>query len=169
LSLAGTPVLLTDTAGLRHAGDQVEAIGVSRAQALVKGSDVLLWLGDPAEAPEHSRLLKVHAKADIRGSAPEGSLAVSSVTGEGLKPLLEEIAAQARTLLPAVDAIALNRRQAHHIDEAARALGSAAKATDLVFVAEELRHARSDFDRLTGRAGVEHVLDALFARFCLGK
>lgn len=169
LSLAGTPVLLTDTAGLRHAGDEVEAIGVSRAEALVKGSDVLLWLGDVAEAPEHPRLLKVHAKADIRGSAPEGSLAVSSVTGEGLKPLLEEIAAQARTLLPAVDAIALNRRQAHHIDEAARALGSAAEATDLVFVAEELRHARSDFDRLTGRAGVEHVLDALFARFCLGK
>jgi len=169
LSLAGTPVLLTDTAGLRHTGDQVEAIGVSRAEALVKGSDVLLWLGDAAEAPEHPRLLKVHAKADIRGSAPEGSLAVSSVTGEGLKPLLEEIAARARMLLPAVDAIALNRRQAHHIDEAARALGSAAEATDLVFVAEELRRARSAFDRLTGRAGVEDVLDALFARFCLGK
>jgi len=39
----------------------------------------------------------------------------------------------------------------------------------LVLVAEELRRARIAFDRLTGRAGVEDVLDALFGRFCLGK
>ena len=169
LSLAGIPVLLTDTAGLRDTEDQVEAIGVSRAEALVRGSDVLLWLGDPADAPEHPRLMKVHAKADICGPAPEGSLAVSSVTAEGLKPLLEQIATHARSLLPAEDAVALNRRQARHIDEAARALASGAAATDLVLVAEELRHARSAFDRLTGRAGVEDVLDALFGRFCLGK
>jgi tRNA modification GTPase len=36
-------------------------------------------------------------------------------------------------------------------------------------VAEGLRVARLGFDRLTGRAGVEDVLDALFSRFCLGK
>ena len=36
-------------------------------------------------------------------------------------------------------------------------------------IAECLRLARSAFDRLTGRAGVEDVLDALFSRFCLGK
>ena len=34
---------------------------------------------------------------------------------------------------------------------------------------EELRQARAAFDRLTGRAGIEDVLDALFSRFCLGK
>jgi tRNA modification GTPase len=41
--------------------------------------------------------------------------------------------------------------------------------TDVVLVAESLRRSRICFDRLTGRAGVEDVLDALFARFCLGK
>jgi tRNA modification GTPase len=39
----------------------------------------------------------------------------------------------------------------------------------LVLAADDLRVARSAFDRLTGRAGVEDVLDALFSRFCLGK
>ena len=29
--------------------------------------------------------------------------------------------------------------------------------------------ARVAFDRITGRAGVEDLLDALFGRFCLGK
>jgi len=39
----------------------------------------------------------------------------------------------------------------------------------VVVIAECLRAARGAFDRLTGRAGVEDVLDAVFARFCLGK
>jgi tRNA modification GTPase len=55
------------------------------------------------------------------------------------------------------------------LDEAAAALDSAAESQDQVLVAENLRMARSAFDRLTGRAGVEDVLDALFGRFCLGK
>jgi tRNA modification GTPase len=91
------------------------------------------------------------------------------VTGEGLKPLLEQVAALAKSVLPAEDAIALNRRQASHLGETAVALNGAASIEDLVLVAEELRQARSAFDRLTGRAGVEDVLDALFRRFCLGK
>jgi len=171
LALGGVPVVLTDTAGLRESGDAIEAIGVARATALMEAADVLLWLGDPSEAPEHPLLIKVHAKADLprRASAPNGSIAVSAVSGEGLKPLLEEIAGLAEMLLPTEGAIALNRRQARHIGEAADALGGAAEARDLVILAEQLRLARAAFDRLTGRAGVEDVLDALFSRFCLGK
>ena len=169
LSLAGIPLLLTDTAGLRETDDRVEAIGVSRAASLLERSDILLWLGDSNEAPAHPRLIRVHAKADVRGPAPRGSVAVSALTGEGLKTLLERVADQAKLLLPAEDAVALNRRQARHIGEAADALGLAAAGGDLVLIAEELRQARSAFDRMTGRAGVEDVLDALFSRFCLGK
>ena len=169
LSLAGIPLLLTDTAGLRETEDEVEAIGVSRAQALVESADILLWLGEPGEAPAHPQLVRVHPKADLGGPVADGSLAVSAVTGAGLKTLLEKVADVAKGLLPAEDAIALNRRQARHIGEAAAALASAGSRNDLVLIAEELRHARSAFDRLTGRAGVEEVLDALFNRFCLGK
>ena len=94
---------------------------------------------------------------------------MSSVTGEGLRALLERIEELARSILPAEDAMALNRRQAIHIGEAADALEGAAASPDLVLLAEGLRMARTAFDRLTGRAGVEEVIDALFARFCLGK
>ena len=71
--------------------------------------------------------------------------------------------------MPTEDAIALNRRQATHIAEARRALLDAALSDDFILVAENLRVARAAFDRLTGRAGMEDVLDALFGRFCLGK
>jgi len=171
LALGGVPVVLTDTAGLREAEDRVEAIGVARSAALVEAADVLVWLGQPAQAPLHPRTIRVHAKVDLvdRGRAPDDSLAVSAVTGEGLGALLERIAEMAITLLPTEGAIALNRRQAQHITEVADALGDSARSEDLVLVAENLRVARMAFDRLTGRAGLEDVLDALFSRFCLGK
>src|SRR5437868_580747 len=171
LALAGIPVLLTDTAGLRDSEDEVEAIGIARTSALVGAADVLVWLGDSVDAPEHPRLIKVHGKADLseRAIAPNGAIAVSSVTGEGLKPLLERIENVAKLLLPGEDAIALNRRQAMHIEEAAQAVQGVVASGDLVLIAENLRLARNAFDRLTGRAGVEDVLDALFSRFCLGK
>ena len=169
LSLGGVPILLTDTAGLRETDDRVEAIGVERAGRLVEAADVLVWLGEPDEAPDHPRRVLVHAKADLRGDASDGQIAVSSVTSGGIGTLLREIERLARAFLPAADAIALNRRQAREIDDAADALDGVGLDKDVVLIAESLRLARAAFDRLTGRAGVEDVLDALFSRFCLGK
>jgi len=169
LAIGGAPIVLTDTAGLRETADEIEAIGVARASVLVAAADIVAWLGSPVDAPLHSRLLLVHPKADLGGAAPAGSVAVSAVTGQGLGELLERIGELARTVLPGEDAIALNRRQAGHIAEAATALDDAAAAEDAVLIAESLRSARTAFDRLTGRAGIEDVLDALFGRFCLGK
>jgi tRNA modification GTPase len=171
LALGGIPILLTDTAGLREGRDVVEALGVERTGQLIEAADVLVWLGEPEDTPVHPRLVKVHAKCDLPGRelAPDESIAVSSLTSAGIATLLETIAGLATSLLPGPDVIALNRRQAAHIGEAAAALRSAAEARDHVLVAEDLRLARSAFDRLTGHAGVEDLLDALFGRFCLGK
>ena len=171
LALGGIPILLTDTAGLRDSEELVERIGVERSHALIESADVVLWLGEPGEAPAHARLILVHSKCDLpeRAVAPPDSMPVSSLTGEGIAPLLEHVSEMAISLLPGEDALALNRRQASHIEEAQQALSRAVQGVDIVTVAEELRLARGAFDRLTGRAGVDDVLDALFLRFCLGK
>ena len=171
LSVAGMPLLLVDTAGLRDTADKVEAIGVARASAQVEVADVLLWLGKPTDAPSHPRLIRVHAQVDRedRQQVPNGSLPISSVTNEGIAALLERIRDEARTVLPNEGALALNRRQAAHIADAEIALRQATASADLVLFAEGFRDARVAFDRLTGQAGVEDVLDALFGRFCLGK
>jgi tRNA modification GTPase len=171
LSLAGLPILLTDTAGLRQTTDAVEAIGVARASTLVDLSDILLWMGDPADAPPHKRVIKVHGRADLPGrrTAPASCIAVSSKTGEGISDLLATITSLLSELVPTQDAISLNRRQANLIGDAANHVAVAISATDAVLFAEELRSARLAFDQLTGRAGIEDVLDALFGRFCLGK
>ena len=170
-ALGGVPVRLTDTAGLRDSDEPVERIGVERARRLVELADVLVWLGEPGRAPDHPRLIRVHSRADLadRGPAPPDSLAVSAVTGLGLQALTAAIAKHARSLLPAEGQLALNRRQADCLGEARDALVIAAGTGDLVIIAEALRSARAAFNRLTGRAGVEELLDGLFGRYCLGK
>ena len=169
LAIGGTPFVLVDTAGLRESGDMVESIGVGRAEAQVERADVLLWLGDATDAPPHRRLIRLHARSDLPGreQVPAGSMAVSAVTGRGLDEIAGLLSQEARKILPAEGELALNRRQASEIEDAARALFGA--GDDIVTVAEGLRVARAGFDRLSGRAGVEDMLDALFGRFCLGK
>lgn len=169
LAIAGVPITLIDTAGLRESEDKVEAMGIGRAHGQMRRADIVLWLGDPGDAPDHRRLITVHAQADRteRATVPAGSLAVSAVTEQGLSNLAYAIVEAARGLLPAEGELALNRRQAAEMEDASRALNNA--GPDLVTTAEALRLARSAFDRLSGRAGVEDMLDALFDRFCLGK
>lgn len=172
LVLAGSPILLTDTAGLRETSEVVERIGVARARSSVDQADVLLWLGDPEDVPAHPRTILVHSRCDLQdraGVTPDGCLAVSVVTQEGMARLLDEIGQQVRALLPVEGAVALNQRQAMAVSDALAGVESASAASDLVIAAEGLRSARHGFDRLTGRAGMEDVLDALFSRFCLGK
>lgn len=83
--------------------------------------------------------------------------------------LWERMAALARTLLPPPDLVALNARQRELCARAAAALARAARQSDPILYAEELRAARVALDAITGRAGTEDVLDALFGRFCIGK
>ncbi len=163
----GLAYLLIDTAGLAEATeDVIEAIGIERTRAALAEADLVLWLGDD---PGPEEAIAIHARADAREHAPEGSIAVSAKTGEGIDALWSEIATRARTLLPPLDLVALNQRQRTLCASAAEALRHAAGEHDLLLAAEHLRSARRAFDAVTGRADVEAMLDALFARFCIGK
>ena len=166
VALGGIPFLLTDTAGLRDTADEVETIGVARARASLAAADIVLWLGAPPAAPECA--VQIHAKADL-GPAPAGAdLATSVVTGQGLDDLVDLLRARAGELLPIPGEVALNARHRTAIAEAAGGLAEAA-SPDLLIAAEALRSARTALDRVTGKAGVEDMLDALFGRFCIGK
>lgn len=167
LAIDGVPFVLVDTAGLRESDDVVEAIGIDRARSEADRADILLWLGNGTEVPDHPALIAVSAKSDL-GPKVVG-LPVSAVTGEGLRALMAEMLDRARALLPKGDELALDRRQHELLGDAESALRRAARLSDPVLVAEELRVARAAIDKISGRAGVEELLDALFGRFCLGK
>jgi tRNA modification GTPase len=72
-------------------------------------------------------------------------------------------------LLPHEGEAALNRRQREHTATVRAALKAFRGEGDELIAAEHLRHARLALDALTGRAGTEEMLDALFETFCIGK
>lgn len=166
VSLDGVPLLFVDTAGLHEdAADAVEAIGMARSSEALDAADIVLWLGDASTVPPGAIL--VASKADI---VPRGEgLLVSVRTGEGLAELRSAILARAKTLLPQPGALALNARHRTIVAEVAVLVAEATASNDALIRAEQLRVARTVLDRLTGRSGVESMLDALFGAFCIGK
>lgn len=170
VALGGVPFVFTDTAGLREAsGDPIEAIGIDRARLAAGEADIVLWLGPEGEGPADA--WEIEAQIDRsehpRKDHPEARL--SAVTGFGLDRLAELLLQSAREILPRPGQAALNARQSRFLAEAASMLESAAALRDPLLVAEHLRLARLAMDALLGRSTTEHMLDALFARFCIGK
>ena len=168
----GIAYLLTDTAGLHSApADVVEEIGIARAQEALDQADLILWLDDAPPPTLSAPHILVHPRTDEAGraAAAEGRLGVSARTGDGIALLWERITEAARMMLPAGDAIPLNRRQRGLAADAAVALHGAGAGHDPLLIAENLRQALRAFDRITGAADVEAMLDTLFGRFCIGK
>lgn len=166
VAIDGVPLLLIDTAGLRReTSDAIEAIGIDRAQDALAEADIVLWLGAEEELPAGALLIA--AKADLEPDRP--GLPVSVRTGEGLDTLRASLLERARALLPRPGALALNQRHRAILADVAAALDAARASSDPLILAEHLREARAQLDRLTGRAGVEDMLDALFGALCIGK
>lgn len=166
----GIAWLFTDTAGLvERTDDPIERIGIARAAESIASADIVVWLGD-GPSPQSDAVL-VHPRADVSGRerVPPERVAVTAIIQHGVDGLWAALEQRAEGLIPPEDELALNDRQRNLCRAAAIALREAAGVDDVILSAEELRSALLQFDRLTGRADVEAVLDALFSRFCLGK
>ena len=167
LAIGGLPFVLVDTAGLRDSDDPVETLGVQRAAREIDRADIVVWLGEP-RSNGGAIAIPIQAKSDL-GVAAGGALPVSAATGEGVEQLLHLIVSEANSIIPSGDEIALNRRQSDNLLETLESLRRAFSQPDIILMGEDLRAARESLDRITGRIGVEELLDALFGRFCLGK
>jgi tRNA modification GTPase len=181
LDLGGYLVIAADTAGLREAGDAVEAEGVRRALARAESADlVLLLLDGTATEPfagvpdQGEHVLTVWNKTDLPWPAPREGLAISVRTGEGIEDLVEALALRIRAELDGAardSAMVTRERHRRALEQAcaalARAAADAVKGPELI--AEDLRLALRAVGRITGRVDVEELLDLIFMEFCIGK
>ncbi|SFI12888.1 tRNA uridine-5-carboxymethylaminomethyl(34) synthesis GTPase MnmE [Albimonas pacifica] len=178
MDLAGLPVTLLDTAGLRETQDPVEAMGVARARRRAEDADLRIFLQAPGgEGPPGDLLqpddLLVASKSDLPGAPVRADLRISAATGDGVEVLtaaigdrLAERAAGASSVVRARHRRALEEG-ATHLSAAARWLARGEEALDVA--AEELRLSTRALEILLGRVDAERVLDDIFAEFCLGK
>lgn len=175
LDLAGLPVILIDTAGLRDSSNPIEAEGVRRARALVDRADLVLGLrgidSEPYRIENDGRLLQVATKADLPGPVLVGERAISVKTSEGLADLLAEIAERLQQSGSGEPTLLTRERHRVAVVDAIAALDRAVTARhgQAELLAEDIRVAVVALERLVGRIGVEDVLDQLFAGFCIGK
>jgi tRNA modification GTPase len=172
LDLAGYPVILADTAGLREAQDPIEAEGIRRAQARAGAADLKILVLDSADVsretwPAHDLL--VWNKCDLAPAPDNGGIAVSARTGTGIDDLLTACAARAADLLGGPAPIVTRARHREALVTAAAAFDRAANGTEPALIAEDLRSAVRSLGRITGRVDVEDLLDVIFRDFCIGK
>ncbi|WP_229428531.1 tRNA uridine-5-carboxymethylaminomethyl(34) synthesis GTPase MnmE [Microvirga pudoricolor] len=176
--LGGIAVTVVDTAGLRESDDLIEREGVQRARARARTADMVLWLlgpDDPAQNPPEGRsVLRVASKTDLGDRRADCALGISALTGEGMGELLEHLKRDAEALTgEGADAIITRDRHRWALEEASgafhRALSSLKAGDGLELATEDVRLGVRALGKVTGRVDVEHVLDRLFAGFCIGK
>jgi tRNA modification GTPase len=167
MAIDGLPIVLVDTAGLRDGGDDIEKMGIARAERELARADLVLWLGDDEPEQGDCAVILVSPKSDIR--APEaGRVAVSAITADGLDALRIRIGSSLVDRTPTPAQVAFSAREIAELEKVVAALERAHDASP-IFQAEEFRFARTALDRIVGRTGLEDVLDTIFGRFCLGK
>ncbi len=187
LDLAGWPVILADTAGLRACAEAVEAEGVRRARARAAAADVqvlVLAATELSSVPPDLTALVAEAdlvvvnKCDLTEVRPltgwgDGLVvAVSAATGAGLSQLISALAALAAERCDAGAGLVTRQRHVAALTDAVAALERARAEMGtgaLELVAHEARMALGALGRLTGAVDVEALLDVIFGDFCIGK
>ena len=185
LIIAGLPVTVSDTAGLRETHDVIEGEGVRRARVKAHESDLRLWVVDinskdsplPPDELEAGDIVLLN-KIDQNDSADldvvEGftSFKVSAKTGEGLDDFQSHLEELVKTRFAPLGHAGLTR--ARHKDCILRAEGSIARAIDVLgkapeLAGEDIRRALQALKELAGDVDIESVFDRIFSRFCVGK
>ncbi len=194
-SIGGIPVTFVDTAGIRHAGDEIEAMGVERAKkALAQASLALLVVdGTTGVTTDDQMILKqagetpvivVVSKADLALAVTaeeaaellqcRGAVAVSALTGGGmaaLQTMIEDCCAGGEGF--AESAALSNARHIEAVRDGADAVRQAMEALGEGYppdtAATDIRRAWHALGQVTGKTVDEDVIDLIFERFCLGK
>ena len=181
LDLAGLPVIVTDTAGLREVKGAVEKEGIKRALASMEEAELVLWVVDavtpqwtplPPQIAVKNPLITALNKIDLAPSVAGGDLRVSAMTGAGIEALVACLTERAQAALGAGEGGSAVTRARHRAELAGTVAAlerfrSQTGGSELK--AEELRAAAHHLGRLTGRLDVEEVLGAIFSDFCIGK
>ncbi|MEF9977859.1 MAG: tRNA uridine-5-carboxymethylaminomethyl(34) synthesis GTPase MnmE [Thermomonas sp.] len=186
IRIDGVELTLVDTAGLRIAGDAIEAEGIRRARTELGRADLALVVLD-ARDPETGRAavadevaavprrLWLHNKADLLPTLPvlgDDALAVSARTGQGLDALHHRLLALSGAGEGSEGAFSARARHLLALAEAAGQLEAATselRQERLELAAEALAQAHDALGGIGGRVGADALLGHIFAAFCIGK
>ena len=193
ISLQGIPVSLTDTAGMREAGDKIEALGIGRTQQAIADADLVVLVVDGSsnlspedqaaleEAKRNTHIVAVNKidlplASEIKNQLGRESTVVqlSALTGEGLddltaaivKPFADVDSESAGLMITDSRHYDLLRRAESSIEGSLFLLSQNA-SEELVLVG--LHNALKFLGEITGETTTEDILGRIFSTFCIGK
>lgn len=197
VNVAGVPLKLIDTAGIRHTDDTVEKIGVERSKQAIETADLILLLIDSSrplteedraliEATAQKPRMVIFNKTDLPAQVDLAELTelvngdpviqTSILEHAGMQELGQAIAHRFFN-----EGIESNRgavmvTNARHISLLHQAVDSlnavlegieAGMPVDLVQI--DMTDAWNTLGEITGQTYQDELLDQLFSQFCLGK
>ncbi len=178
LDVAGFPVILADTAGLREGAEEIETEGIRRAVKRAEEADLILHVQDGARYPVAEKLptsladkkvITLWNKVDEMTEIPAGILCLSAKTGQGVDALWQLIKAKLSDAVSTADGVITRERYRVALTECVEALNRSLYAPELELKAEDLRMAARALGRITGRIDTDELLDVIFRDFCIGK
>lgn len=173
MEIAGLPVTLLDTAGLRETEDEVERIGVTRALDRARKADLRLFLLDRPEATTALEPLADDIVLQGKADGAQDGPGVSGRTGRGIPELLATIGTRLERRTAGAGMVIRERQHQAMtaaitaMESAQSEIGRAPRRDELIAV--HLREAARALAMLVGRIDVEDLLGEIFARFCIGK
>ncbi len=197
VNIGGFPLLLSDTAGLRESGDEVETIGIDKSRDKVSGAQMLLLVIDAtvgldeeaqsilAEHQDKPVLLVVN-KCDKLNAAPildqikkqypdQNMPAVSAKTGQGIEDLKQKMVSfiSGGHVFSQREAAVSNARHQEALIKARQSLLEVKQtlSKDGCFdtIDVDLQEAWQAIGEISGKTAGEEVIEKIFSTFCLGK
>jgi tRNA modification GTPase len=192
IQLGGIAFHLTDAAGIREEGHEVELIGIERARKQVEKADLLIMVVEGAESEsiaglDPSRTILCLNKIDLQspdqiakalmqfGEKWYAIYSISALKGDGVAEVKKALSSFVTTSNQAKQegVVITSARHKEALDEAVEYIAKAVSATDenhsAEFIAQHLTQASESLGRITGRVATDDLLDQIFSRFCIGK
>lgn len=182
---------LVDTAGIRDTDDQIERMGVERAEAAASEADLAIYVCDSSvpltdedlraqqAAMEASFSIAILNKQDLPSRVHPSDLPfqwivpISAKTGDGLEQLEDVLDCLFHDTTPCDGSILTNTRQAEAVSRAADSLLNALKSMeqsmtpDAVLV--DVEASMEALGEVTGQTMRDEITARIFERFCVGK
>ncbi|WP_346670925.1 tRNA uridine-5-carboxymethylaminomethyl(34) synthesis GTPase MnmE [Faecalicoccus acidiformans] len=173
---------LIDTAGIRHASDKIEQIGIEKSQEKLRQAKLVLLVLDGSrpltkedkdllEQTKDKLRLIIWNKQDLNDSSQEG-ICISAKNHQ-IQPLIDALESLYQNDLLKEEPILSNERQIGLLQQAKSAMKRAQIAlenhTEPDLVEIDIQEAYEDLKEILGEVHREDLLDTLFSKFCLGK
>lgn len=186
LSIAGLPVKISDTAGLRETTDKIEQEGIRRALEKAASADLKIFIIDATnpvfrdELIDENTLILIN-KIDLekREILPvfyknydhvKVSLTNKINSSQFIKKLEEKfLKIFLKNKNPLDLPLITQERYRAALIKTSENLKNFSLKKNIEIAAEDLRIAAFELGKITGKVGIENILEVIFSRFCIGK